>query len=308
MDGELRFAFPEPDYFDRFRALVPVPVLFDCAYHQMRFPAERLDQRLRFADPRLARMAEAQCEQELASIKSPPKLLGQVRRLVLGEAGRFPSVEEAASELHMSSRTLKRKLQQLGALAAENVRLRQLLNSAKIISDRVLVAELISVSPDPLIHSVTLNKGSADGVYAGQPLLDAHGLMGQVTEVGEFQSRALLITDATHALPVQVNRNGVRAIIEGVGDLYRLDLRHLANTVDIREGDLLVSSGLGQRFPVGYPVAEVVSVERDPGQPFAQVQVRPKAQLNRSRHVLLVFSETEYQRSRVQDSGTGQTP
>ncbi len=202
----------------------------------------------------------------------------------------------------------KRKLQQMGALAAENVRLRQLLNSAKIISDRVLVAELISVSPDPLIHSVTLNKGSVDGVYMGQPLLDAHGLMGQVTHVGEFQSRALLITDATHALPVQVNRNGVRAIVEGVGDLYKLDLRHLANTVDIRKGDLLVSSGLGQRFPVGYPVAEVVSVVRDPGQPFAQVEVRPKAQLNRSRHVLLVFSETEYQRSKVDGGGAGQTP
>lgn len=114
MDGELRFAFPEPAYFERFKALVPVPVLFDCAYNQMRFPASRLDQQLRFADPRLARMAEAQCEQELASIKSPPKLLGQVRRIILGESGRFPAVDEAASELHMSSRTLKRKLQQLG--------------------------------------------------------------------------------------------------------------------------------------------------------------------------------------------------
>ena len=114
MDGELRFAFPQPDYFDRFRPLIPVPVLFDCAYNQMRFPAARLDQRLRFADPRLARMAEAQCEQELANIKSPPKLLGQVRRIILGESGRFPGVDEAASELHMSSRTLKRKLQQLG--------------------------------------------------------------------------------------------------------------------------------------------------------------------------------------------------
>lgn len=186
---------------------------------------------------------------------------------------------------------LKRKLQQMGTLAAENVRLRQLLNSAKIISDRVLVAELVSVSPDPLVHSVTLNKGSEDGVYLGQPLLDAQGLMGQVIEVGSHQSRALLITDATHALPVQVNRNGVRAVVEGVGDLYRLELRHLSNTVDIRAGDLLVSSGLGQRFPVGYPVAEVVSVTRDPGQPFAKVEVVPKAQLNRSRHVLLVFSE-----------------
>ena len=114
MDGELRFAFPEPSYFQRMKPLIPVPVLFDCAYNQMRFPASRLEQRLRFADPRLARMAEAQCEQEMANIKSPPRLLNQVRRIILAQSGRFPSVDEAASELHMSSRTLKRKLQQLG--------------------------------------------------------------------------------------------------------------------------------------------------------------------------------------------------
>ncbi|MFN3712568.1 MAG: AraC family transcriptional regulator [Alcanivoracaceae bacterium] len=114
MDGELRFAFPEPDYYHRMKPLIPVPVLFDCAYSQMRFPASRLDQKLRFADPRLATMAEAQCEQEMANIKSPPKLLNQVRRIILAQSGRFPSVDEAASDLHMSSRTLKRKLQQLG--------------------------------------------------------------------------------------------------------------------------------------------------------------------------------------------------
>ena len=114
-DGELRFAYPEPAYFERMRPLIPVNCLFDCAYNQMRFPARRLDERLRFADPRLAAMAAAQCEQEMASIKAPPALLGQVRRIILAWPGRFPSVEEVASELHMSSRTLKRKLQQLGA-------------------------------------------------------------------------------------------------------------------------------------------------------------------------------------------------
>ena len=114
MDGELRFAFPEPPYYERMKQLIPVPILFDCASNQMRFPATRLDQRLRFADPRLAKMAEAQCEQEMAVIKSPPKLLNQVRRIILAQSGRFPSVDEAATDLHMSSRTLKRKLQQLG--------------------------------------------------------------------------------------------------------------------------------------------------------------------------------------------------
>ena len=112
--GELRFSYPEPDYFARMRPVMPVPVYFDCAYNQMRFPVERMQYPLQFADPRLARMAADQCEQEMASIKLPPPLLGQGRRIILGGGGRFPGVEEVAGELHMSSRTLKRKLQQLG--------------------------------------------------------------------------------------------------------------------------------------------------------------------------------------------------
>ncbi|MEQ3637845.1 AraC family transcriptional regulator [Alcanivorax sp.] len=112
--GELRFSYPEPDYFARMRPVMPVPVYFDCAYNQMRFPVERMQCPLQFADPRLARMAADQCEQEMATIKLPPPLLGQVRRIILGGGGRFPGVEEVAGELHMSSRTLKRKLQQLG--------------------------------------------------------------------------------------------------------------------------------------------------------------------------------------------------
>lgn len=184
----------------------------------------------------------------------------------------------------------RRKLQHMASLAAENVRLRQLMNSTEMVKERVLVAELIGVSPDPTTHRVVVNKGLEHGVYLGQPLLDASGLMGQVVEVYPYSSQVMLITDSTHALPVQVNRNGVRAVAEGIGDLHQLKLRYVSNTTDIREGDLLVSSGLGQRFPVGYPVGEVESVVHDPGQPFATVMVKPKAQLNRSRHVLLVFS------------------
>ena len=182
------------------------------------------------------------------------------------------------------------KLQQLASIAADNVRLRELLNSAEMVRDRVLVAELIGVSPDPMSHLVIVNRGTDDGVYIGQPLLDAQGLMGQVVDVSADSAQVLLITDSTHALPVQVNRNGVRAIAEGTGSLYALKLRHLAVTVDINEGDLLVSSGLGGRFPEGYPVATVKSVIRHPGKPFAEVYAVPKALMNRSRHVLLVFS------------------
>lgn len=183
----------------------------------------------------------------------------------------------------------KRKLQQMASLAAENVRLRQLLNSTDTREDRVIIAELIGVSPDPQVQTVMVNRGSDHGVYIGQALVDAYGLMGQVVHVGKKSSQILLITDTTHAIPVQINRNGVRLVAEGIGNLYELALRHVSNTTDIQVGDLLVSSGLGQRFPVGYPVAEVTEVEIDPSKPFARVTARPMAELNRSRHVLLVF-------------------
>lgn len=182
----------------------------------------------------------------------------------------------------------KRKLQRMASLAAENVRMRELLGSAERVDQDVLVGELIGVSPDPYTHKVIVNKGSRDGAAVGQPVLDAEGLVGQVVAVNAVHSEVLLITDKTHAIPVQVNRNGVRAIVEGSGGLHKLRLRHLSPTTDIRPGDLLVSSGLGGRFPVGYPVAEVSSVVIDPGQAFAEVEAIPKAHLNRSRHLLLV--------------------
>ena len=201
-------------------------------------------------------------------------------------------VEENAS-LRTETRQLQGQVQQMASLRAENIRLRALLNSTVLLQDDVLVAELIGIAPDPTRHQVILNKGSRDGVYVGQPLLDAAGLMGQVVEVGASSARVVLITDATHAIPVQVNRNGVRAIAEGIGRLDSLELRHVASTTDIKVGDLLVTSGLGQRFPPGYPVAVVQEVERDPGQPFALVRATPSAALNRSRHVLLVYTRAQ---------------
>lgn len=185
---------------------------------------------------------------------------------------------------------LQRKSQQMAALAAENVRLRQLLNASNLLQETVLIAELIGVSPNPLSHQVIINRGSSEGVYKGQPVLDAFGLMGQVIEVSQNSSSVLLISDATHAIPIQVNRNGVRAIAEGTGDMNRLSLRHVSANTDIKVGDLLVSSGLGDRFPVGYPVAEVDQVLRDPAKAFLTVTAKPMARLDRSRHLLLVFA------------------
>lgn len=202
------------------------------------------------------------------------------------------SLLEENQALRTEVLVLKRKLQQMAALTAENTRLRQLLNSADTIEDRVLVAELIGVSPDPVKHKIMINRGSNEDVYVGQPVVDAYGLVGQVVEVGKYTSMVLLITDATHALPVQVNRNGIRLVAEGQGNLFELQLRFVSNTTDIQEGDLLVTSGLDQRFPPGYPVALVESVTYDPGKPFVTVVAKPMAELNRNRHVLLVFERS----------------
>ncbi|WP_231703287.1 rod shape-determining protein MreC [Halopseudomonas pelagia] len=185
---------------------------------------------------------------------------------------------------------IQRKLQKLATLTEQNVRLRELLNSSSLVDERVLVAELVGVDPNPYTQRVLINKGERDGVFLGQPVLDATGLMGQVVEVMPFTARVLLITDSSHSLPVQVNRNGLRAIASGAGNNEWLELRFVGDTADIRVDDILVSSGLGQRFPAGYPVGRVLSVEQDPSQPFADVKVAPTAQLTRSRYMLLVFS------------------
>ena len=192
--------------------------------------------------------------------------------------------------LHNEARILNGKLQKFISLTAENIRLKQLLSSSTILQDSVLISELISVSSNPLQQQVVIDKGASDGVYIGQPVIDATGLFGQVIEFNEFQSRVILISDSRHALPVQINRNGIRAIAEGSGRIDRLWLTNLVATTDIEVGDLLVSSGLGKRFPEGYPVGIVEYIEKDPGESFLTVAVKPSALLDRSRFVLLVFS------------------
>jgi rod shape-determining protein MreC len=197
---------------------------------------------------------------------------------------------EGNQRLQSENLILQGRSQQMASLQAENVRLRALLNSSALLRDDVLVAELSGVSPDPERLQLILNKGESDGVFVGQPLIDADGLMGQIVEVSSSTSRALLITDVTHSVPVQVNRNGVRAIAEGTGALGSLEIRNVSSNTDIQPGDLLVTSGLGGRFPEGYPVAVVKTVERDTGEAFARVLAVPSAALDRTRHVLLVFT------------------
>ncbi|MDB6141802.1 MAG: hypothetical protein JWP80_846 [Pseudomonas sp.] len=231
------------------------------------------------------------------------------QRLYQGVASQFGSRTELIAEnekLKTEALLLQGRLQKLAALTEQNVRLRELLNSSALVNEKVEVAELIGMDPNPFTHRIIINKGERDGVVLGQPVLDARGLMGQVVELMPYTSRVLLLTDTTHSIPVQVNRNGLRAIASGTGNPERLELRHVADTADIKEGDLLVSSGLGQRFPAGYPVATVKEVIHDSGQPFAIVRAVPTAALNRSRYLLLVFSDGRSPEQRATDAAQAQ--
>ncbi|WP_414905625.1 rod shape-determining protein MreC [Pseudomonas sp. IT-P260] len=230
-------------------------------------------------------------------------------RLWEGIASQFGSRTELVAEnekLKTENLLLQGRMQKLAALTEQNVRLRELLNSSALVNEKVEVAELIGMDPNPFTHRIIINKGERDGVVLGQPVLDARGLMGQVVELMPYTSRVLLLTDTTHSIPVQVNRNGLRAIASGTGNPERLELRHVADTADIKEGDLLVSSGLGQRFPAGYPVATVKEVIHDSGQPFAIVRAVPTAALNRSRYLLLVFSDNRTAEERANDAAQAQ--
>ncbi len=185
------------------------------------------------------------------------------------------------------------KLQKLAALESENRRLRAMLQSAERSWERVLIAELLAVDFDPFTRQVLLNKGRTSGVFEGHPILDAHGVLGQVVHVAHHTSTAMLITDPSHAIPVELNRNGLRAIARGTGAPDRLEIPHIPNNTDIQVGDLLVTSGLGQRFPAGYPVGRIDKVEIRPTEAYAEVTATPLAHLERRREVLLVWPPGE---------------
>ncbi|HSW69810.1 MAG TPA: rod shape-determining protein MreC [Gammaproteobacteria bacterium] len=184
---------------------------------------------------------------------------------------------------------LKAQMQRLLALESENNQLKALLHSSTEVQGKVLVARLLSIETDPFVNQVTIDKGSRDNLFIGQPVLDANGVMGQIIHVGPLSSKVLLINDPHSGVPVKITRNGMRAI--AVGDAYtgKVRLANVPQTTDIRTGDMLITSGLGEHYPEGYPVGRITSVIKDPGLQFMTIAVEPSARLDRSREVLLVW-------------------
>lgn len=215
----------------------------------------------------------------------PIQLIDKMRRMT----STHDSLIKENLDLRAEELMLKAQVQRLLAIESENNQLKALMRTSAEVKGKVLIASLLAIDADPFVHQVTLDKGSHDGVYVGQPVLDANGVMGQIVEVGPITSRLLLISDAKSGVPVNVARNGVRAI--AIGDHYtgKLKLTNVPKTVDIQAGDTLVTSGLGEHYPEGYPIGRVTSVVKEPGLAFATILVEPSAHLDRSREVLLIW-------------------
>ena len=199
------------------------------------------------------------------------------------------ALQEEVEKLRTEQPLLMAKLQRYDALEAENAHLRELLGTSALVAEKAVAAELLEVASEPFRRTLVIAKGEKDGLYVGQPVIDAYGIRGQVSEVGVLQSKVILITDPGHAIPVQVNRNGLRAIAFGTGAPDSVSIRYLTASADIKVGDLLVSSGIGGTFPFGYPVAKVTKIVNNPNESFLDITATPVAQLSNNREVLLIW-------------------
>ena len=216
-------------------------------------------------------------------------LPGRVGGAILGWFVSEATLRENNEQLRAERQLLLVQLQQYEALEQENQRLRGMLGSAARVADRALAADVLEANPEPFTRKIIVSKGARDGVFVGQPVIDAHGIMGQVTQVASDHARATLLTDPGHAIPVLVVRSGLRAMVLGTGDQDRLRLPYLTAAANIREGDLLVSSGMGGTFPAGYPVAQVTRIVNDPNESFLAITAKPAAKIGHGTQALLIW-------------------
>lgn len=184
------------------------------------------------------------------------------------------------------------RLQKIAELSAENTRLRGLLDTSLILDGRMEIAEVIGTDADPLRHIIVINRGSNNKLKVGQTVLDDMGIMGQIIDVYPHSSRVMLLSDKEHSLSVRLEHTGMRAIVSGTGDLGRLKMEYVPTSANIKVGEKVYSSGLGQHFPAGYLVGTVSNVKRHNSGEFAQIDVTPAAQLAGGHHVVVLFSDS----------------
>lgn len=204
------------------------------------------------------------------------------------------ALKDRNQQLEKDNLYLKADRLLLTELQHENKQLRELLNSQRNFSYKRMIAEVMSLRSDPFTHQLLINKGATNGVYLGQPVINEQGVVGQISQVGSTTSRVLLIVDASHGIPVRVQRNDIAAIVHGSGAWNLLNVPFVQSNADLKEGDLLVTSGLGGRFPAGYPVATITHFNYQEGSLYAEVTATPVALLDRSRYLLLLWNDHQF--------------
>lgn len=212
-------------------------------------------------------------------------------RYVISSISSNQTLIEQSTNLQAQNVLLQAKLQKFIDLEKENNELRALLSSTSQFHERLLVAQVLDIQAEPYLSQIVIDKGQDNGVYLNQAVIDAKGIVGQVIEVDKMSSRVLLITDSRNAVPVRNLRTGVYATALGNGALGTLTLAHIPLTADFKEGDVLVSSGLGKRYPAGYPVGMITHINHQTANDFAHIIVDPAAQLTRNRLVLLIWPQ-----------------
>jgi rod shape-determining protein MreC len=231
----------------------------------------------------------------LNSMVSPLQYIANLPGAMLSwSADRFTSRQqllEDNEELTNQVTLMSEQLQRFRILEQENKNLRKLLDAPVRDSMHKMITELMAVDTNPYSHQIVINKGAIDGVFVSQSVLDDSGIVGQISEVGTTNSRVLLISDVTHAIPIRIERNNVRFIAVGDGSLDSMQLQHVPHSADIEIGDVIVSSGLGEVFPEGYPVGKISNIVRNESRPFAEVTATPLAKLDRIKYLLLLWPQ-----------------
>jgi rod shape-determining protein MreC len=248
-----------------------------------------LDQRQHYLE-RVRYVLQAVAYPVQLAVNSPPAAWHWIRQS-------FESREQLQAEnarLRAGQRDLELRSMRYEALARENGELRGLRAALPPIADRWLAAEIVNIQLSSLRQRLLIDRGAANGVFKAQAVLDDRGLIGQTTHVGPWSAEVILITDPEHAVPVRIERTGLRTIAVGAGDATSLALPYLPANADIKSGDLLVTSGLGGVFPQGYPVARVTEVHRDAVQPLAQVRAEPLAHIDTDSEVMLVWFRADH--------------
>jgi rod shape-determining protein MreC len=238
----------------------------------------------------------------LNTLVSPVIYLANLPQQALDATSKYAASKQALLDENEILRELQlmqnEKLQRYNMLMSENAKLRALLQTNLRIEVKKSVAEIMAVASNPFSQNVMIDKGSSQKVYESQPVLDDLGVVGQIVNVANTTSRVILITDQTHSIPIRIARNDVRGILSGTGDINKMSLINLPHGTDVRVGDSLITSGLGEIFPDGYPVAKVIEIYPDESQPFMNIIAEPVARLDRLKHVLLLWPQDKIGRDK----------